>query len=79
VVWSYPGPSAIDMERRVTNFSKRKLSITVNDIEHLESDSIAGGGIFRAIGVFELIFPHRGRRDSTQAANKRGRRAHSIF
>jgi hypothetical protein len=56
VVWSYLGLSAIDMERRVTIFSERELSITVNDIEHLESESIAGGGIIRAIEVFELIF-----------------------
>jgi len=47
VVWGYPGLSAIDMERRVVIISERAMSTTVNDIEHLESESIAGAGIVR--------------------------------
>ena len=34
VVWSYPGLSAFDMERRVVIISERAMSTTVNDIEH---------------------------------------------
>jgi multidrug efflux pump subunit AcrB len=47
VVWNYPGLSAIDMERRVVVLSERGLTTTVNDIEHIESESIAGAGIIR--------------------------------
>ena len=47
VVWSYPGLSAFDMERRVVIISERAMSTTVNDIEHLESESIAGAGLVR--------------------------------
>ncbi len=47
VVWGYPGLSAIDMERRVVIISERAMSTTVNDIEHMESESIAGAGIVR--------------------------------
>jgi hypothetical protein len=42
-VWSYPGLSGINMERRVTIFSECKLSITVNDIEHSRSRSLVEG------------------------------------
>ena len=42
VVWSYPGLSAEDMERRVTLISERAYSTTVNGIERIESQSIRG-------------------------------------
>jgi multidrug efflux pump subunit AcrB len=35
------------MERRVVIISERAMSTTVNDIEHMESESIAGAGIVR--------------------------------
>ncbi len=47
VVWSYPGLSAIDVERRMVIISERAYSTTVNDIEHIESESIAGLGILK--------------------------------
>ncbi|HKV55911.1 MAG TPA: efflux RND transporter permease subunit [Candidatus Binataceae bacterium] len=47
VVWNYPGLSAIDMERRVVIISERASGSTVNDIEHMESESIAGAGLIR--------------------------------
>jgi multidrug efflux pump subunit AcrB len=36
VVWSYPGLSAEDMERRVVLISERAYSTTVNGIERVE-------------------------------------------
>jgi len=36
VLWSYPGLSTIDMERRVTMLSERAFSTSVNGIEHME-------------------------------------------
>src|SRR5437867_4696754 len=47
VVWSYPGLSAVDVERRMVIISERAYSTTVNDIEHIESQSIAGLGILK--------------------------------
>src|SRR5207249_9954651 len=47
VVWSYPGLSAEDMERRVVLISERAYSTTVNGIERIESTSIPGVGLLR--------------------------------
>jgi multidrug efflux pump subunit AcrB len=47
VVWNYPGLSAIDVERRMVIISERAYSTTVNDIEHIESQSIEGLGILK--------------------------------
>ena len=48
VVWTYPGLSAFDVERRMVFISERAYSTTVNGIEHLESESIDGLGILKA-------------------------------
>src|SRR6266849_356487 len=47
VVWSYPGLSAVEMERRVVIIDERASGSVVNDIEHMESESIAGAGVIR--------------------------------
>jgi multidrug efflux pump subunit AcrB len=47
VVWSYPGLSAIDMERRMVIISERAFSTTVDGIEHMESESILGVGLIK--------------------------------
>ncbi len=47
VVWSYPGLSAEDMERRVVLISERAMSTTVNGISRLESQSIVGIGTIK--------------------------------
>jgi multidrug efflux pump subunit AcrB len=47
VVWSYPGLSAEDMERRVVIISERAYSSSVNGIERIESRSLPGLGILR--------------------------------
>jgi multidrug efflux pump subunit AcrB len=47
MVWNYPGLSAIDMERRVVIISERASASVVNDIEHMESESIAGAGLIK--------------------------------
>jgi multidrug efflux pump subunit AcrB len=46
-IWNYPGLSAIDMERRITLIVERAYSTTVNDIEHIESESIQGLGLIK--------------------------------
>ncbi|HEY4131850.1 MAG TPA: efflux RND transporter permease subunit, partial [Gemmatimonadaceae bacterium] len=45
VVWTYPGLSAEDMEKRVVLYSERGLSSVVNGIQRIESESIPGMGI----------------------------------
>ncbi len=47
VVWSYPGLSAEDMERRVVLVSERAYSTTVNGISRIESQSINGVGLLK--------------------------------
>src|ERR1700722_4961397 len=47
VVWSYPGLSAEDMERRVVFISERAFSTTVSGISRIESESIPGIGLLR--------------------------------
>jgi multidrug efflux pump subunit AcrB len=47
VVWNYPGLPAFQMERRMVWISERAYSTTVNDIEHIESQSINGLGILK--------------------------------
>ncbi len=47
VVWTYNGLPAEDMERRVTLVAERGYSTTVDNIEHMDSESISGIGIIR--------------------------------
>jgi multidrug efflux pump subunit AcrB len=50
VVWTYAGLSPGDMADRIVASSERGLTITVNDIEHIESQSLSG------IGVIKIFF-----------------------
>ncbi|MDH6524976.1 efflux RND transporter permease subunit [Polynucleobacter sphagniphilus] len=47
VVWSYTGMQPEDMAGRVVYAYERALSSTVNDIEHIESQSLPGYGIVK--------------------------------
>lgn len=47
VVWTYQGLAPDDMAGRVIYYYERQLSSTVNDIEHIESQSLAGLGIVK--------------------------------
>jgi multidrug efflux pump subunit AcrB len=47
VVWQYPGLNAQEMEQRIIYAHERALSITVNDIEHIESTSYNGIGVIK--------------------------------
>src|SRR6185295_10661584 len=42
VIWTYTGMSPDEMEKRMVTISERAFSSTVNDIEHVESQSING-------------------------------------
>jgi multidrug efflux pump subunit AcrB len=53
VVWNFSGLSADQMANRVVTNSERGMTTTVNDIEHIESQSLNG------IGIIKIFFqPH---------------------
>jgi multidrug efflux pump subunit AcrB len=53
VVWGYSGLSAEQMANRIVTNSERGMTTTVNDIEHIESQSLNG------IAVIKIFFqPH---------------------
>ena len=47
VVWNYTGLPPDDMAGRIISVFERSLSVTVNDIEHIESQSVPGYGIVK--------------------------------
>src|ERR1019366_8351551 len=50
IVWSYSGLSAQEFGLRITAVNERNLTTTVNDIEHIESQSLNG------IAVIKVFF-----------------------
>ena len=54
VVWNYAGMAPDEMADRIVANSERGLTITVNDIEHIESQSLNG------IGVIKIFFQPTG-------------------
>jgi CzcA family heavy metal efflux pump len=47
VVWNYGGLSPDEMEKRIVNNFERALTTTVNDIEHVESQSLTGVAVIK--------------------------------
>jgi multidrug efflux pump subunit AcrB len=47
VIWQYAGLNAQEIEQRLLYIHERSLSATVNDIEHIESNSYSGVGIIK--------------------------------
>src|SRR5476651_1081665 len=47
VVWNYGGLSADEMSTRIVSIYERSLTTTVNDIEHVESQSLRGVGVVK--------------------------------
>jgi multidrug efflux pump subunit AcrB len=50
IIWNYSGLSAEDMSNRILNLTERSLTTTVDDIEHIESQSLNG------IAVVKVFF-----------------------
>jgi multidrug efflux pump subunit AcrB len=50
VLWNYTGLSPEQMANRLLLLNERALTLTVNDIEHIESESLSG------IGVIKIFF-----------------------
>jgi len=53
VVWGYTGLPADEMATRIVSNFERALTTTVNDIEHMESQSLPG------LGVVKVFFQPR--------------------
>src|SRR5215471_8897608 len=47
VVWNYGGLSPEEMEKRMVTIFERSLTTTVNDLEHMESQSYSGVSVTR--------------------------------
>jgi multidrug efflux pump subunit AcrB len=47
IIWNYGGLSAQEMGQRVASVNERSLTTTVNDIEHIESQSLAGISVIK--------------------------------
>src|SRR5271168_5377671 len=53
LVWNFTGLEPQDMEQRITSNSERSVTTLVNDVEHIESQSLTG------IAVIKIYFqPH---------------------
>jgi multidrug efflux pump subunit AcrB len=53
VVWQYTGMPADEVEQRIILINERVLTTSVNDIEHIESQSLFGVGVIRI-----YFYPH---------------------
>ena len=53
VIWSYPGVAPEEMAKRFSPFRERAMTTTVNDIEHIESQSYNGVAVIK-------VFFHEG-------------------
>ncbi len=47
IIWNYSGLSAQEMGQRISSQSERGLTTTVSDIEHIESQSLAGVAVIK--------------------------------
>ena len=47
VIWQYSGASPDVMEKRIVNYAERSYSSAVNDIQHMESQSMPGISIIK--------------------------------
>ena len=47
VIWNYAGMAPEDIEKRIVTSTERAITTTVNDVEHIESQSMPGYGVIR--------------------------------
>jgi multidrug efflux pump subunit AcrB len=65
IIWNYTGLAPQDMASRIITLQERNLTTTVNDIEHLESQSLNGVAVIK-------VFFHAGANISTAIAQIAG-------
>jgi CzcA family heavy metal efflux pump len=61
VIWTYTGVAPEEMEKRIVTVSERAITTTVNDIEHLESQSMSG------VSVIKIYFHPRAKVEAAVA------------
>ena len=47
IIWNYTGFAPQEMEQRIVSTTERALTTTVNDIEHIESQSLNGVAVVK--------------------------------
>src|SRR6266576_253118 len=47
IVWNYQGMAPEEMEKRIVTFFERSMTTSVNDMEHIESQSYTGVSVTR--------------------------------
>jgi multidrug efflux pump subunit AcrB len=47
IVWTYNGLPPDEMADRIVTYFERQMTTTVNDIEHIESQSLPGVGVIK--------------------------------
>ena len=47
IIWNYTGLSAQEMGQRIAAHNERSLTTTISDIEHIESQSLAGVSVIK--------------------------------
>jgi multidrug efflux pump subunit AcrB len=47
VIWFYAGASPVDMEKRIVELAERSYNSSVNDIQHIESQSMPGASVIK--------------------------------
>jgi len=57
VVWNYAGLDPGEMADRIVTNSERGFTVTVNDVEHMESQSLSGMAVIRFSSGRASIFP----------------------
>lgn len=65
IIWTYTGLAPSDLANRIITLQERNLTTTVNDIEHLESQSLNGVAVIK-------VFFHPGANISTAIAQIAG-------
>src|SRR5256712_13029549 len=65
IIWTYNGLAPQDMASRIITLQERNLTTTVNDIEHIESQSLNGVAVIK-------VFFHPGANISTAIAQIAG-------
>ena len=65
IVWQYQGLSAVDMANRIVTLTERTLTTTVDNIDHIESQSLDGVAVVKVYFQPTSRWPrpsHRSRR-----------------
>ena len=69
IVWQYQGLSAVDMANRIVTLTERTLTTTVDNIDHIESQSLVGVAVVKVYFQPKVTISHGHRTDHGSLAN----------